>query len=187
MDFAAYREKVEHFQAKYLFDGCRVLDLGCGPGNNARLLLAKHPATLLTGIDFSEEMVHLARKHVPDGVFSVGNICDFRAGEMIDAVLASFCIVHITPKQTKRLIAEISRSLEVGGYLYLSFMEGQGAGYETTSYSNQEIFFQYYNRDDMTALLQSENLATVELVDDEYHEEDGNITTDIFIIARKTT
>lgn len=41
--------------------GQRVLDAGCGPGRHAKRLLAG--GAQVTGIDISEEMIHIAREH----------------------------------------------------------------------------------------------------------------------------
>jgi hypothetical protein len=70
------------------------------------------------------------------------------------------------------------------GTLYLSFMEGKKAGIETTSFSDDYIFFNYYKRNKIKKLLAENSIKTVEMLDDDYQEEDGSITKDVFIFAQ---
>lgn len=52
--------------------GWRVLDVGCGPGQFARLCVdAGHP---YVGLDFSEEAVTLGRAHVPEAEFLLTDV-----------------------------------------------------------------------------------------------------------------
>lgn len=185
MDYSTYREKIEYFQAKYIADSCSILDLGCGPGNNARILQHSNSEYKITGIDLSPRMIELAQDNAPGCIFIVGDIRSFLSEMCYDVILASFCIVHLMEADTRKLVEKISASLHAGGYLYLSFMEGNTAGYETTSYSDQEIFFHYYPREIISRILEKNHLTVVEVMVEDYREESGDITKDIFIIARK--
>ena len=52
------------------------------------------------------------------------------------------------------------------GSLYLSFMEGKKAGFETTSFSDHEIFFNYHDRDAIKSLFTANSIETIEILND---------------------
>lgn len=184
MDYPTYREMMTRFRDGYVTEGDAVLDIGCGPGNNAKLLREK--GVRLTGIDLSAEMVTLAKAHVPGGDFRVGDIRELPEIGPFDAVVASFCIVHITPGETRELMARIASLLVPGGALYLSFMVGKNDGYEATSFSSGgEIHFTYHDPDQIVGWLADNDLSVVESRQSDYPEADGSVTTDIFLFARK--
>jgi len=185
MDFELYREKVLYFQKKYCKEVRTILDLACGPGNIARLLYEKNNNYVISGIDLSEEMVKLARQSVPDGKFQVCDLREIDFADSYDAIIASFAIVHLTDQETRILIEKVSHLINPGGYLYLSFMAGEGDGYETTSFSKQDIYFNYYKKGEIQELLASHSLRTEEVLEVDYEEADGSISKDIFVIAEK--
>lgn len=85
------------------------------------------------------------------------------------------------------LISFIGKSLIPGGSLYISFMEGDGAGFETTSFSSEEIYFNYYRRETIEKYLLQNNIKIDEVRTEDYREEDGSTTTDVFIFGIKCT
>ncbi len=186
MAFAPYAEKIRRFRDRYVKPNSTLVDLGCGPGNNAAILSRVEKIRII-GMDLSREMVRLAKANVPEGDFCVKDLRDLDFKEPCDAVVASFCIVHLTREETAILIRKIARILKPGGHLYLSFMEGRGQGFETTSFSEDEIFFNYYDRDKIAALLEENHLAVVETLEGGYEEQDGSVTTDIFMVAQGRT
>ncbi len=186
MAFAPYAEKIRRFRDRYVKENSTLLDLGCGPGNNAAILSGVEGIRII-GMDLSREMVRLAKANVPAGDFCVKDLKEFDFQEPCDIVVASFCIVHLTLEETATLIKRIARILKPSGYLYLSFMEGQGQGFETSSFSADEIFFNYYDRDRIAALLAQHHLTVVETLEGDYEEPDGSVTTDIFMVAQGRT
>lgn len=64
-------------------------------------------------------------------------------------------------------------------------MEGKGQGFEKTSFSEDEIFFNYYDRDYMRERLKHHNLELLEDLAEDYPEKDGSVTKDIFMFARR--
>ncbi|WP_300673193.1 class I SAM-dependent methyltransferase [Desulfoluna sp.] len=184
MDYPAYQEMMVRFRDRYVTDGDAVLDIGCGPGNNAVLLSEKK--VRLTGIDLSPEMVKRAQAHVPQGDFQVGDIRALPEIGPFHAVIASFCIVHITSAEARKVIDKVASLLAPGGALYLSFMVGKQDGYETACFSDGgEIHFIYHDPDQVKDWLAENHLSIVETHQSDYPEPDGSLTTDIFLFVRK--
>lgn len=184
-NFAAYREKMVAFQREFIPVGARILDLGCGPGNNITTLQNLDGSYSFTGVDLSSDLLDIAKTKHPDCRFLNKNICTLKVEEQYESILASFCVVHLTHAETENLIEYIAGSLVDGGSLYISFMEGDSSGFESTSFSEDEIFFNYYQADDIITMLRERGLEVKEKSTQDYPEQDGSFTTDVFIFASK--
>ena len=68
---------------------CRVVDLGCGPGNSTAPLKARWPDAAVTGIDSSEELLTAGRRDHPGIAFVTGDIARWAAAEPVDLVFAN--------------------------------------------------------------------------------------------------
>lgn len=186
-DYAPYREKIVEFQRRFLPPGAAILDVGCGTGINAQILLAKNSRYDITGIDLSAEMIALARRKVPDASFRVVDMRALQPLETYDAIIAAFCIVHLSDKETDTLLQAFAAGLKTGGFLYLSFMEGKTAGFETTSFSKDSLYFNYHKREKIGTALLENSMQPVAVYAEDYPEEDGSVTTDVFMFVRKIT
>ncbi|HBL25193.1 MAG TPA: SAM-dependent methyltransferase [Deltaproteobacteria bacterium] len=100
-------------------DKARILDIGCGPGNQARSL-----ADLgydVVGIDISAEAVAEAQRHVPEGCFHVADVYDLPCSVLegkFDVVIALEVIEHLY--HPGRLLQAADGCLRPGGTLILS-------------------------------------------------------------------
>jgi len=179
-----YTKQAKAF-AELLRSGDSVLDIGCGPGNVAKQLLAAK-ALQITGVDLSEEMVKLASANVPSGRFYCQDIrqAGFVTGSF-DAVLLSFSIVHLKDAEADDLLRKAISWTQKNGYLFVSFMAGKVAGYEQTSFSRQPIYFNYFDHGKIAQLLSEQGLEIVHSEQQDYHEPDGTITQDHFLFGRK--
>jgi SAM-dependent methyltransferase len=92
--------------------GMRVLDVACGPGTVAEAAAAR--GAIATGVDFSPEMVTIARARCPEAAFERGDAqaLAFEAARF-DAVLMNFGILHLP--HPERAFAEAARVLRHSG------------------------------------------------------------------------
>lgn len=116
-------------QAMELQAGMRVLDLGCGTGYNASLMLPYlGEKGSLTGVDISPEMEQQFRRRFQHDsrVSFINQRIDlsFDLGQSFDAVFMSF-VLHGFPHEVRGIILDnVIRHLKPGGYfLLLDFAE----------------------------------------------------------------
>jgi len=107
----------------------KVMEFGCGGGGFLKTLneLTSHGQLDLHGIDYSSTLIDVAKQRVPDGTFSVGNICErqqdtttayfhatfsfgvfFYLNSLDDAYKAIEEMVRITKPGGQIIIAEVS-------------------------------------------------------------------------------
>lgn len=184
-NYEIYQNKIRDFQRKHVARRSHILDLGCGPGNNIATMLNQDATCIFEGIDLSREFINIAQQRFPNFIFHLKNICDFDLESAYDVVLASFCIVHLTDTEAANFIKKLPTLIRNDGYLYLSYMNGERSGFESTSFSKEKIFFNYYRDEFILEHLAHAGISALEISKEEYAEPDGSTTVDTFIFAKK--
>ncbi|MGH8135473.1 MAG: class I SAM-dependent methyltransferase [Steroidobacteraceae bacterium] len=91
----------------------RLLDVACGPGYAAEA--ARAIGAVPTGVDFSPEMIQLARLRNPDIPFHIGDAQALNfADESFDAVVMNFGVLHLS--RPEAAFAEARRVLRPAGH-----------------------------------------------------------------------
>lgn len=191
--YNVYKERIRGF-AEMLSPGSTVLDLGCGSGINAELM--QNTGHRVTGFDFSESMLDLARQRCPEQSFiqgSVNSIEDsltkYKVDIPFDALCLSFIIVHLNDHECNELLNKLRSLIKSNGLLYLSFMplsDGKNPGYEKTSFSEDEIYFHYHDSEGLIKTLENKGFRLESRIEEDYKEKNGSVTTDLFLIFRST-
>lgn len=98
--------------------GQHVLEVGCGRGVGAEVILDRLGAAEVTAFDFDESMVDLARKRLRGRPvsLSVGDVCEIAAPAAGVDTVVDFGIIHHVPSW-QVAVAEIARVLRPGGLL----------------------------------------------------------------------
>src|ERR1035441_8160251 len=87
-----WREGLEKFTSLFK-SGASILDVGCGSGVKAEILQKK--GLKVTGIDFSEKMLEIARRRVPNGNFQLVDLYELsRFNEKFDGIFAQAILLH---------------------------------------------------------------------------------------------
>jgi len=95
----------------------KILEIGCGNGYTAGEINEKLNLGLI-GIDFSEDLIRIAKSRKLDGVeFIVGNVLNMQfPDETFDIVFTERCLINLDSwKKQQKALNEIRRVLKVGG------------------------------------------------------------------------
>ena len=123
--FVPERDRQMHIFAAllaYLDVPCVVLELCCGEGLLAELLLESHPQFVVHGLDGSVEMLERARERLARfenrfqcRAFNLASK-DWRKPELpVHAVISSMAIHHLTGLQKRELFVDVYKMLVEGG------------------------------------------------------------------------
>lgn len=115
-----YGDRVERFLAEAVTPGCRVLDVGGGPGHLTRGLDA---SVDVVGLDLSPEMVALARRGRPSGTYRAHSYHQPVPSELglFDVALAVGCLDFT--EELARVLGHFSAALRPGGRLLFTVLE----------------------------------------------------------------
>jgi SAM-dependent methyltransferase len=112
----------------------KVLDLGCGAGIPITKALALHH--VVTGVDFSDEQIRLARINVPDAGFVCKNILELDFPDAaFDAITAFYVLFHLPRDSQWNAIRLISHWLKPGGYFLATLSNN-----DTGPYTEDDFF-----------------------------------------------
>jgi ubiquinone/menaquinone biosynthesis C-methylase UbiE len=130
--------------ARRLLRGASVLDLGCGTGVPTARVMADQ-GHRVRGVDTSSKMLDLARKQVPEAMFTKQDMRDaaFPPDEF-DAVVAYFSLMMLSRPDISFILGRARTWLKPDGLLSVSFVEFDadsvdvkfmGARYAASGYS----------------------------------------------------
>jgi demethylmenaquinone methyltransferase/2-methoxy-6-polyprenyl-1,4-benzoquinol methylase len=96
----------------------QVLDVACGTGDFVTAVLEASPTSRVIGLDFSEEMLHLARTKVSNATFVQGDVMALPfEDKRFDVVTVGFGLRNFV--DIPRALAQIARVLKPGGRLVI--------------------------------------------------------------------
>ncbi|WP_299622424.1 class I SAM-dependent methyltransferase [uncultured Tateyamaria sp.] len=161
---AAYDAKRSRalFEARWLarFSAClptgaRVLDLGCGAGEPiARWFIAE--GFRVTGVDFAEPMLAIARARWPDGDWRHADMKQLDLAETYDGIIAWDSFFHLRPDEQRTCIAHMARHLEPGGSLLLTV--GPKAGEASGTVGGEPVYHASLSPAEYVACLEQNGL-----------------------------
>ena len=144
---------------KFLQHGSTVLDVGCGAGVKSKYLTEK--GLFVVGIDFSEEMIGLAKERSTASKFLVMDIKQpLTFSESFDAIFAQAVLLHISKKEVRGVLKNLLAPLKAEGHFYVAVKElKKGSGEEEIVRENDygydyERFFSYYTLTELREYLE---------------------------------
>lgn len=141
----------------------RVLDIGTGPGYDAKYLSEKYS---VTGIEISEKMAQIAKYEVPNINMVIGDVTLLELGESVyKGIWARNSLHHIKGEYLDETFAKIARALVDGGIFYTILREGQGESIELEDkgFDKVEYFYHFFDETELKARAEKAGLTTVKI------------------------
>ena len=120
--FAGYEEVLSEIAGIVMsVPGAAVLDLGFGTGVLTKKLYEQ--GCEISGQDFSERMIELARAGMPGALLCTGDLAQGLAeplrAKTYDFIVATYSLHHLTDERKKTLVSELLGLLREGGRLLI--------------------------------------------------------------------
>jgi ubiquinone/menaquinone biosynthesis C-methylase UbiE len=107
--------------------GSTIYDFGCGSGQTTKYLADKK-LHRVTGLDFCENAIALAKVHFPEIGFAVDDMLHSKMPDAsTDGIVAFYAIVHFTYTEVEQALKEWLRLLKPNGYSLFCFHVGDEA------------------------------------------------------------
>ena len=138
---------------KYLPDGGRILDAGCGSGRDSKAFIMRGYSVV--AIDASREMCKRAAEILGQEVWQM-KFEEMSFEDEFDGVWACASLLHVPEKQMEGVIEKIKKGLRPEGIFYASFKYGEG---ET---EKGERGFTNYTENSVCALMEQAGFHVLE-------------------------
>ncbi|MCK4589688.1 MAG: class I SAM-dependent methyltransferase [Nanoarchaeota archaeon] len=138
----------------------KILDLACGPGRDAKII--SEQGYQVSGVDFSENMIKIAKTIAPKAEFKVMDMTklDF-PDNFFDGVWFNAGILTVEKKFAQEVISKIFKILKPKGILFINAKEGTTEGWEFYKRYNTKRFYAYYQQDELKNLLENSNFKVL--------------------------
>ena len=187
MELDLYNDTYDRLCSMLQGESPRLLEIGCGPGNITRYLLARRPDIVIEAIDVSPNMIKLAAANNPRASFTVMDGRDIdKLMSGYDAVVCGFCMPYLSQEDCIKLFKDIAALLEDGGIFYGSTIEGSysRSGYEAGS-SGHEAYVYYHDESFICGLLEENNFGQPEFIRKPYRRSNGMEETHLVFITKR--
>jgi ubiquinone/menaquinone biosynthesis C-methylase UbiE len=165
----------------------RILDIGCGTGDDTKFLLRK--GFKVTSIDSSKEMLSIAKKKIPNHKFLLKDMRKISyPAESFQGIVSAFSLQHTTKKEAAGLVKKLGVFLKKGGVFYLALQEGEGKKKRTVKWNpEKEITFwvNMYTFQEIKKLLESSSFTVVFKTEANPINKKAMQNKKLYVIARK--
>ncbi|MHA1958622.1 MAG: class I SAM-dependent methyltransferase [Candidatus Thorarchaeota archaeon] len=162
--------------------GGHVLDAGCGTGKNVARALVDN-GFQVTGIDFSQKMLDLAKHRVPEATFEVGDMTSLKfEDDSFDGIVSAYAVFHVPRTKHFSLFLDFHRLLKKEGALLFgvgSKASGSDGVWEWDEFQSVPMYWSYHDPEKSVELLKS---ADFEIIFARNVEDGGE--THFWILAR---
>ena len=123
--------------------GKNVLDVGCGVGKITNYLTQSGLNAI--GIDFSQELLKLAKNTFPSCKFVLADICDYKQNELVDGIITKDALFHLPDENLIQVLQKFKNLLNINGKLCIIMDMPKEAGEHIFVEELNDKYQIYYN------------------------------------------
>lgn len=154
-----------------------IIDLGSGSGYITNYLCEKNLNAV--GIDFSEEMIKIAKAKYPNVKFLLSdfnNIEDYFKEASVDGLIAIYSLYFIPKEQFNNVLKSLSKVLKDGGKFLFVTQIGTGEDFIVTPLMKEnnidgKIYVNYYMKEELENILENNDFSIESFVTKYDHDE----------------
>lgn len=141
-------------------DDAAILDAGCGAGIPIAQILSWR--FKVTGVDFSEAQIELAKKNVPDGTFICADMTQLDFPEnSFDGICSYYAIIHIPREEHEPLLKNFYRMLKPNGYALLCLGAEHLIDDIDENYLGTRMYWSHYDADTYFKMLKESGFSMI--------------------------
>ena len=144
--------------------GGTILDAGCGAGEPlARYMIER--GYRVTGLDFSEPMLEIARGRFPSHHWHLADMRNFDLGKRFDGVVGWDSFFHLSMAEQRQVIPRLARHTGSRGSLLLTV--GPAEGEVTGTVGGETVYHASLSPEEYRRLLTAEGFDRIDFVPDD--------------------
>jgi len=149
--------------------GKKVLDIGCGAGQITDYLTQKGLDTI--GIDFSQELLKIAKQNFPNSKFILADICEYEQENQVDGIITKDVLFHLSDENLIQVLQKFKNLLKPNGNLCIIMDMPKEAGeqiFVEELDDKYKIYYNYLTPDKLKYLLEKIgfNIENIQLIKD---------------------
>ncbi len=160
----------------------KVLDAGCGAGIPISQRLSER--FQVTGVDFSEAQIELAKKNVPNATFLCEDMTKLDFPEnTFDGITSYYAIIHIPREEHQGLLMNFHKMLKPGGFALLCLGAEHLIDDIDENYLGTRMYWSHYDTETYLKMLSECGFSIIwsKRVEDETCEGAGHL----FVLVQK--
>jgi len=179
-------EGIEEF-IKLLPNNAKVLDAGCGTGIPYTKFLSDSGLNVM-GVDFSEEMLRLAKENVPGATFVKQNITrlDF-PDNCFDGLISLNVIIHIPREKHRLLFEQFYRILKPNGIILVTMANSEWE--EIGEFCGERMFWSHFEPAKSLQIIKESGFKIIKdwfVTTPDWYNEDSEFEKFYYILAKNS-
>lgn len=135
--------------------GKDVLDVGCGAGQITDYLTQK--GLNVTGLDFSQELLKIAKQNSPNSKFILADICDYEQETKVDGIITKDTLFHLPNEDLIHVLQKFKRLLKPNGNICIIMDTPKEIGeniFVEELDSKQQVYYNYLSAEKLKNMLE---------------------------------
>lgn len=165
-------------------NGKKILDVGCWIWTYTNYLAIKWFDVLW--IDYSDQMLNIAKKEYPKVKFKKMDIKDFQWNEKFNGIVCANSLFHIQKNYVSNILHKFYELLKPNGKILFILLNWEWEGFQKEPFDkNLSTFVNYYSMDEFTTILDKIWFNTINKFKQKTDDKNALWTDKIIIIAKK--